>query len=224
MAFALSLPLAAYVATRWFVPLYRSTNDISAYAYLERRFGVWARLYAATFYLLTQLARMGTIMFLVALALEIIEEEIGADGFDQIVGCELAGVPFAAIVADRLEVPLVVALKQAKGFGRLAQCEGEFAPDTRTLLIDDVTTDGRTKATFREALERASARVVAIFVFLNYRIFPGAPEIISLMTLADIVAVAERDGRFEAGILREVREFAENAPGWSGRNGGIGKP
>lgn len=70
LAFALSLPLAAYVATRWFVPLYRSTNDISAYAYLERRFGVWARLYAATFYLLTQLARMGTIMFLVALALE----------------------------------------------------------------------------------------------------------------------------------------------------------
>ncbi len=69
-AFSLSLPIAAYVASRWFVPLYRSSEDISAYAYLERRFGVWARLYAATFYLLTQLARMGTIMFLVALALE----------------------------------------------------------------------------------------------------------------------------------------------------------
>ena len=68
--FSLSLPLAAWVAVKWFVPLYRSTSDISAYAYLERRFGVWARLYAMIFYLLTQLARMGTIMFLVALALE----------------------------------------------------------------------------------------------------------------------------------------------------------
>lgn len=68
--FSLSLPLAAWVAVKWFAPLYRSTQDISAYAYLERRFGVWARLYAMTFYLLTQLARMGTIMFLVALALE----------------------------------------------------------------------------------------------------------------------------------------------------------
>ncbi len=68
--FSLSLPFAAWVAVKWFAPLYRSTSDISAYAYLERRFGVWARLYAMTFYLLTQLARMGTIMFLIALALE----------------------------------------------------------------------------------------------------------------------------------------------------------
>ncbi len=70
LAFSLSLPLAAWVAAHWFAPLYRSTTDVSAYAYLERRFGLWARLYAAAFYLLTQLARMGTILFLVALALE----------------------------------------------------------------------------------------------------------------------------------------------------------
>jgi SSS family solute:Na+ symporter len=69
-AFSLSLPLAAFVAARWFVPLYRATEDVSAYAYLERRFGMWARLYAATFYLLTQVARVATILFLVALALE----------------------------------------------------------------------------------------------------------------------------------------------------------
>ncbi|VAW12332.1 hypothetical protein MNBD_ALPHA09-738 [hydrothermal vent metagenome] len=158
------------------------------------------------------------------LALDVIDAEINLEKFDQIAGCELAGVPFAAIVADRVELPLVVALKQARGFGRLAQCEGEFAPGARTLLIDDVTTDGRTKATFKAALERANAQVVAIFVFLNYRIFPGSPEIISLMTLADIVAVAERDGRFETDVMREVRDFAANAPDWSGRNGGIDKP
>ena len=69
-AFSLSLPIAAWAAVRWFVPLYRSVGEISAYAYLEQRFGVWARLYAMSCYLLTQLARMGTILFLVALALE----------------------------------------------------------------------------------------------------------------------------------------------------------
>lgn len=70
LAFSLSLPLAAYAASRWFTPLYRSMNDVSAYAYLERRFGLWARLYAMTCYVLTQQARMGTILFLVAIALE----------------------------------------------------------------------------------------------------------------------------------------------------------
>jgi len=67
--FSLSLPLAAWVATRYFVPLYRKRNEVSAYGYLEHRFGPWARTYATVFYLLTQLGRMGTIMFLVALAL-----------------------------------------------------------------------------------------------------------------------------------------------------------
>jgi len=67
--FSLSLPIAAWVATRYFVPLYRERGQISAYSYLEDRFGGWARTYATICYLLTQLARMGTIMFLVAIAL-----------------------------------------------------------------------------------------------------------------------------------------------------------
>ena len=68
-AFSLALPLAAWVATRAFVPFFRSTNAISAYEHLESRFGPWARTYAVGCYLMTQLARMGTIMYLLALAL-----------------------------------------------------------------------------------------------------------------------------------------------------------
>ena len=67
--FSLSLPLAAWLAVRYFVPFYRASGDISAYAHLERRFGPWARMYAVLCYLLTQIVRMGMIMYLVALAL-----------------------------------------------------------------------------------------------------------------------------------------------------------
>ncbi|MEM7144839.1 MAG: sodium:solute symporter [Verrucomicrobiota bacterium] len=67
--FGLSLPIAALVAVRYFVPLYRGGDSISAYAHLEDRFGPWARTYALICYLLSQLARMGTILYLVALAL-----------------------------------------------------------------------------------------------------------------------------------------------------------
>jgi len=68
--FGLSLPIAAFIAGRFFVPLYRRSGEVSAYNHLERRFGPWARTYAVVCYLLSQLARMGTIMYLVALALE----------------------------------------------------------------------------------------------------------------------------------------------------------
>jgi len=67
--FSLSLPIAAWLAVRWFVPFYRKGGQISAYNHLEHRFGAWARTYAVICYLLTQLARMGAIMYLVALAL-----------------------------------------------------------------------------------------------------------------------------------------------------------
>lgn len=67
--FSLSLPLASFMAVRFFVPLYRSVNSPSAYTYLEIRFGRWARIYASVMYLLTQLMRTGTILFLLALLL-----------------------------------------------------------------------------------------------------------------------------------------------------------
>jgi SSS family solute:Na+ symporter len=67
--FSLTIPLAALIAVRFFVPLYRKLNSPSAYSYLEDRFGPWARIYASVCYLLTQLMRVGTILYLLALTL-----------------------------------------------------------------------------------------------------------------------------------------------------------
>ena len=97
---SLSIPLAAWIATKWFVPFYRNVGreprwrrgrgyaseqarfedthiqsgadpvgSVSAYAHLEERFGTWARVYASGCYLLTQVARMGSVLFLLALPL-----------------------------------------------------------------------------------------------------------------------------------------------------------
>ena len=68
-AFTLSLPVAAWIAAKCFVPFYRNSGEISAYHHLEERFGLWARTYAMACYVLTQIARMGTILFGVALGL-----------------------------------------------------------------------------------------------------------------------------------------------------------
>ena len=67
--FSLTLPLAAWVAVKYFVPFYRGSGEISAYQHLEKRFGPWARSYALACYLLTQLARVGAILFGVSMAL-----------------------------------------------------------------------------------------------------------------------------------------------------------
>lgn len=67
--FSLSIPIASIIAVKFFIPLYRNLGSISAYNYLEIRFGTWARIYASTCYMLTQLMRTGAILLLLALPL-----------------------------------------------------------------------------------------------------------------------------------------------------------
>jgi SSS family solute:Na+ symporter len=67
--FSLAIPVTTWLAVKYFVPFYRRAGALSSYEHLERRFGPWARTYAVLCYLLTQLARMGAIMYLLALAL-----------------------------------------------------------------------------------------------------------------------------------------------------------
>jgi SSS family solute:Na+ symporter len=67
--FSLSIPFATIMTIRFFIPLYRGIGNISAYYYLEQRFGAWARIYASACYILTQLMRTGAILMLLALPL-----------------------------------------------------------------------------------------------------------------------------------------------------------
>jgi solute:Na+ symporter, SSS family len=69
LVFSFAIPIAAIMAVKFFVPLYRGLGSISAYNYLEVRFGTWARVYASICYILTQMMRTGAILLLLALPL-----------------------------------------------------------------------------------------------------------------------------------------------------------
>lgn len=70
--FGLGIPIASYFAAKYFVPFYRQNGSVSAYAFLEERFGKWARYYASACYLLTQVARMGSILYLLAMPMNVL--------------------------------------------------------------------------------------------------------------------------------------------------------
>ncbi|MGQ9821481.1 MAG: sodium:solute symporter [Thermogutta sp.] len=70
--FSLAVPITTWIAVRWFLPYYRRFGEVSAYALLEKRFGTWARVYAGAFYLLFQLARIGIVLYLMALPMAVI--------------------------------------------------------------------------------------------------------------------------------------------------------
>ena len=69
MMFSFTLPLAAIVATLYFIPLYREKVKVSAFEYMDKRFGGWARVYGSISFMFGSLTRIGMILFLVSLVI-----------------------------------------------------------------------------------------------------------------------------------------------------------
>jgi SSS family solute:Na+ symporter len=72
----LMLPLAALLAVRYFIPIFRRHNLTTAYEYLELRYGPGVRVYGAATFILAQLVRISTILYLLSL---LIQEVTGLD-------------------------------------------------------------------------------------------------------------------------------------------------
>jgi len=166
---------------------------------------------------------------LIDFATATIERDAGFEQFDAVAGGETAGIPFAAWMADRLGLPMLYVRKKAKGFGRNAQIEGNLVEGQRVLLVEDMTSDGRSKINFVNALRTGGAKVEHVLVFFFYDIFPEAPKILgdlgvtlhSLATWWDVLAVAKASGKFDAAKLAEVEKFMHDPAGWSKAHGGV---
>ena len=141
-----------------------------------------------------------------------ITRNIGFESIDSIAGGETAGIPFAAWMADRLMLPMQYVRKQPKGFGRDAQIEGHLKEGERVLLVEDLTTDGRSKANFCKALRGAGAIVEHVFVVFHYDIFDESKQVMDDME-AKIETMlnklkSESDSNLDE-ILKSVKEVSE---------------
>jgi orotate phosphoribosyltransferase len=155
--------------------------------------------------------------------------EIGFESIDAIAGGETAGIPFAAWMSDRLSLPMQYVRKKQKGFGRNAQIEGHLVEGQRVLLVEDMTTDGRSKVNFCNALRNVGAKVKHIFVLFFYDIFPESKKNLGdlgvkmhqLTTWWDVLTVAKESRKYDDKILSEVEKFMRDPNGWSEDRGGV---
>ena len=54
-----------------------------------------------------------------------------------------------------LNKPMIYIRKKPKGFGKLSQIEGDIKKKSRVLLIEDLSTDGKSKINFCNAIKKA---------------------------------------------------------------------
>lgn len=163
---------------------------------------------------------------IIELATELMRRELDLATLHAVAGGETAGIPYAAWLADRLALPMLYVRKQPKGFGRMAQIEGDLGADWRVALVEDLATDGGSKINFINALRTAGATVADVFVVFHYGIFPKsiaslAAEGVRLHALAtwrDVIAEARAGGDFAEPVLKEIDRFLDDPDGWAARH------
>lgn len=160
-------------------------------------------------------------------AASLILRRIGCEQLDSIAGGETAGIPFAAWLADRLGLPMHYIRKKPKGFGRDAQIEGTPLAGQRTLLVEDLATNGGSKITFCDAIRTAGGTVSDSFVIFAYDIFTDTrlrDQGVTLHHLCcwrDVLDFCQNTDRLSPDDLTAVTAFLDNPLDWSAAHGGI---
>jgi orotate phosphoribosyltransferase len=166
---------------------------------------------------------------IIQLAAEEIDGTIGRDAFDLVAGGETAGIPFAAWIADYFFLPMIYVRKKPKDFGRLEQIEGRLERGQRVVLVEDLTTDAKSKVNFCSALKRAGATVEHTVVIFYYGIYPEAERNLAqagirLHALTDwrtTLEVADARRYLLPEQAKVVREFLDAPEAWSKAHGGV---
>lgn len=152
--------------------------------------------------------------------------EAGFEAFDNIAGGETAGIPFAALVAERMGLPMTYVRKKPKGYGRNARIEGAMSEGERVLLVEDLTTDGGSKLSFVDAIRDTGAVCGHTAVIFYYGIFPETEKTLGdhgvalhhLATWWDVLAEARAGGHFDAETIDGVEAFLNDPRGWQAAN------
>ena len=133
-----------------------------------------------------------------------------------IAGGESAGIPFAAFIAQKLNLPMTYIRKEKKQFGKSCQIEGLLKKEDNVLLAEDLMTDGGSKLRFLDAIHKLGAKISGIFVIFNYGIIKDyyifkkkKIEVIYLTEWSNILSVALRKKLLtneEVGIINSFLE------------------
>lgn len=149
---------------------------------------------------------------------------------DVVAGVATGGIAHAALVADRLDLPMVYVRDKAKGHGRQNVIEGALFSGQRVVVIEDLVSTGGSSLKAVEAVRGAGARVLGVVAVFTYGFEAAARAFaeagVPLRALCDyptLIEVAREENRISLGQLEALRAWRENPEAYGG-NSRINKP
>jgi len=117
---------------------------------------------------------------------ELIAEKVMDLDFDKIACIELGGVPLAVSLSLKLNKPLVIFRKQKKDYGVRDDCIGVIESGEKFVVVEDVTTTGKSALSVVERVGKRGGKVVAILSVVNRG--ANIPNLISILTLEELIS------------------------------------
>lgn len=144
-------------------------------------------------------------------------ERVRALNVDVIAGTATAGIPWAAFIAMEMKLPLIYVRSSSKEHGRQNAIEGQAAAGSKTVLIEDLISTGKSSIAAADRLTEAGIKVEKVMSIFNYG-FPQAEEAFKKAGLPfeslsyfDVLArVAYENKQFDSKTLEEVLAWSKS--------------
>ncbi len=150
-----------------------------------------------------------------------VEKAKAFEPFDAIAGVATGGIAHGALLADRLNLPFIYVRSKAKEHGRQNLIEGELAPGTKVLVIEDLISTGGSSLTAVEALRSGGLEVAGLIAIFTYgfeqatRAFEQADcKMETLTNYATLLEEAAQTHYIQQLELETLLEWQKNPQEW----------
>ncbi|CAI2667563.1 Orotate phosphoribosyltransferase [Apilactobacillus kunkeei] len=136
-------------------------------------------------------------------------------------GVATAGIPHAAIVADKMDLPMIYVRSKPKDHGRGKQMEGRINQQDPIVLIDDLLSTGKSVLNAAQALKNDGYNVIGVVAIFSYELpdstknFKEAGiEFDTLTNYSTIIEQAKEESSISDDELVVLRKWRDDPWNW----------
>lgn len=146
--------------------------------------------------------------------------------FDVVAGTATAGIPHAAWIADKLNLPMVYVRGKAKDHGKENMMEGIIKKGQKAIVIEDLVSTGESAINSVNVVRAAGGQVEHVFSIITYGMEKARQsfqdnnlKLISLTTFAQVVNVAQEMGQISKEEISTILDWTSDPTNWGKRMG-----
>lgn len=146
--------------------------------------------------------------------------------FDVIAGTATAGIPHAAWIAEKLNLPMIYARNKPKDHGKGNLIEGLLKRKQKVAVVEDLISTAQSSVNTATAIRSQGGMANTIFAITTYNL-PKSKEIleqsrmklVSMTNLADVAKVALKNKSIKEKDIGIILEWAKDPSSWGKRMG-----